>query len=38
LMYPMLTSSSDLEKMDIIDIFKYASSKLRRFLLTKNLC
>lgn len=38
LMYPMLTSSSDLEKMDIIDIFKHASSKLRRFLLTKNLC
>lgn len=38
LMYPMLTSSSDLEKMDIIDIFKHASSKLRRFLLTKNPC
>jgi hypothetical protein len=38
LVYPMLTSTSDLEKMDIVDIFKHTSSKLRRFLLAKNLC
>lgn len=38
LIYPMLTSTSDLEKMDITDIFKHTSNKLHRFLLSKNLC
>ena len=38
LIYPGLTATSDLDKMDISDMFRHASSKLRRFLLTKNLC
>lgn len=38
LVYPGLTATSDLEKMDIEDMFRHTSSKLRRFLLTKNLC
>lgn len=38
LIYPTITATSDLEKVDILDIFKYTSSKLRRFLLTKCLC
>jgi len=38
LIYPSLTSTSDLETMDITDMFRHTSSKLRRFLLTKNLC
>lgn len=38
LIYPLLTSTSDLEKMDIADIFKHTSSRLHRFLLSKNLC
>jgi predicted acylesterase/phospholipase RssA len=38
LIYPLLTSTSDLETMDIADIFKHTSSRLHRFLLSKNLC
>lgn len=38
LVYPSITATSDLEKMDMLDIFKHTSSKLRRFLLTKCLC
>jgi hypothetical protein len=38
LIYPLLTSTSDLEKMDIADMFKHTSNKLHRFLLSKNLC
>jgi predicted acylesterase/phospholipase RssA len=38
LIYPTITATSDLEKVDILDIFKHTSSKLRRFLLTKCLC
>lgn len=37
LIYPLLTSTSDLETMDIADIFKHTSSRLHRFLLSKNL-
>jgi predicted acylesterase/phospholipase RssA len=35
LMYPPLTTTSDINKLDIDDIMKFASTKLRRFLLTK---
>ena len=38
LVYPSITATSDLEKMDMLDIFKHTSSKLRRFLLAKCLC
>lgn len=38
LIYPDLTATSDLDKMDITDMFKHTSVKLRRFLLTKNTC
>jgi hypothetical protein len=37
LIYPLLTSTSDLENMDIADIFKHTSNRLHRFLLSKNL-
>jgi hypothetical protein len=37
LIYPGLTATADLEKMDVSDMFRHTSSKLRRFLLTKNL-
>jgi predicted acylesterase/phospholipase RssA len=37
LIYPLLTSTSDLENMDIADMFKHTSNRLHRFLLSKNL-
>ena len=36
LIYPGLTATSEIDKMNIDDIFKYTSSKLRRFLSTKD--
>ena len=36
LIYPHLTSTSELETMNVENIFNHSSKKLRRFLLTKN--
>ena len=37
LIYPELTATSELELMNIENIFEHSSKKLRRFLLAKNL-